>query len=102
MNLSTDLAPLMRELRQQLNLSQRRFAAHLKVSVRTVNRWENGHTLPSSLALRALEEKLRDETFLRHTNLANSAGVGEVRAIADTLRASVTQARSPLNSNPDK
>lgn len=45
-----------RWLRQQLNLSQASFAAKLGVSVRTVNRWENGHAHPSKMALKLLEE----------------------------------------------
>ncbi|MFP4298914.1 MAG: helix-turn-helix domain-containing protein [Spirulinaceae cyanobacterium] len=47
-----------RSLRQQLNLSQASFAAKLGVSVRTVNRWENGHAHPSKMALKLLEEML--------------------------------------------
>lgn len=47
-----------RSLRQQLNLSQASFAAKLGVSVRTVNRWENGHAYPSKMALKLLEEML--------------------------------------------
>ncbi|MEH2381525.1 MAG: helix-turn-helix transcriptional regulator [Nostoc sp.] len=49
---------LIRELRQQLDLSQEKFAAKLGVSVRTVNRWENGSTLPSQMALKLIEEML--------------------------------------------
>ncbi|MEH2363386.1 helix-turn-helix domain-containing protein [Nostoc sp.] len=50
---------LIRELRQQLNLSQEKFAAKLGVSLRTVNRWENGSTLPSQMALKLIEEMLQ-------------------------------------------
>lgn len=51
---------LIRDLRQQLNLSQERFAAKLGVSFKTVNRWENGHTKPSPMALKLIAELLRE------------------------------------------
>lgn len=51
-----EVVDLARSLRQKLNLSQASFAAKLGVSVRTVNRWENGHAHPSKMALRLLEE----------------------------------------------
>lgn len=43
-------------LRSQLNLSQEKFAAQLGVSFKTVNRWENAHTLPSPMALKLLKD----------------------------------------------
>ncbi|MBG1240966.1 helix-turn-helix domain-containing protein [Nostoc sp. NZL] len=49
---------LIRDLRQQLNLSQKQFAAKLGVSFKTVNRWENRHTVPSRIALKLIEEML--------------------------------------------
>ncbi|MBN3871706.1 MULTISPECIES: helix-turn-helix domain-containing protein [unclassified Nostoc] len=52
------ISDLIRELRQQLNLSQEKFAAKLGVSLRTVNRWENGSTVPSQMALKLIEEML--------------------------------------------
>lgn len=55
---SLKIADLIRELRQQLNLSQKRFAANLGVSLRTVNRWENGSAVPSQMALKLIEEML--------------------------------------------
>lgn len=54
-----EMADLIRELRQQLGLSQEKFAAKLGVSFRTVNRWENGHTAPSALALKQIEALLQ-------------------------------------------
>ncbi|MEH2451017.1 helix-turn-helix domain-containing protein [Nostoc sp.] len=50
---------LIRELRQQLNLSQKQFATRLGVSFKTVNRWQNGHTVPSRIALKLIQEMLR-------------------------------------------
>ncbi|MEH1854639.1 MAG: helix-turn-helix transcriptional regulator [Nostoc sp.] len=52
------ISDLIRELRQQLDLSQEKFAAKLGVSLRTVNRWENGSTVPSPMALKLIEEML--------------------------------------------
>ncbi|MCC5629491.1 helix-turn-helix domain-containing protein [Nostoc sphaeroides CHAB 2801] len=56
---SLKISNLIRELRQQLDLSQEKFAAKLGVSLRTVNRWENGSTVPSQMALKLIEEMLR-------------------------------------------
>ncbi|MEH1804858.1 MULTISPECIES: helix-turn-helix domain-containing protein [unclassified Nostoc] len=52
------ISDLIRELRQQLDLSQEKFAAKLGVSLRTINRWENGSTVPSPMALKLIEEML--------------------------------------------
>ncbi len=52
------IADLIREIRQQLGLSQEKLAAKLGVSFRTVNRWENRHAVPSALALKQIEELL--------------------------------------------
>ncbi|WP_339379261.1 helix-turn-helix domain-containing protein [aff. Roholtiella sp. LEGE 12411] len=54
------ISDLIRELRQQLDLSQEKFAAKLGVSLRTVNRWENGNTVPSPMALKLIEEMLQN------------------------------------------
>ncbi|WP_309245580.1 helix-turn-helix domain-containing protein [Desmonostoc muscorum] len=55
---SLKIADLIRQLRQQLELSQEKFAAKLGVSLRTVNRWENGSAVPSRMALKLIEEML--------------------------------------------
>ncbi len=49
---------LVRELRQHLNLSQERFATFLGVSFKTVNCWENGHSMPSPMALKLMKTQL--------------------------------------------
>ncbi len=54
-----EIFDLIRELRQQLNLSQKQFAAKVGVYFKTVNRWENGHTVASRIALKLIEEMLR-------------------------------------------
>jgi transcriptional regulator with XRE-family HTH domain len=45
---------LVQDLRQALRLTQKQFAAHLGVTFPTINRWENGHAMPSPLALKQL------------------------------------------------
>jgi len=50
-----DYPLLLRELREQLGISQEDLAHELGVSFGTVNRWENGKVLPSKLAKKQLE-----------------------------------------------
>ncbi|PSB03210.1 transcriptional regulator [Merismopedia glauca CCAP 1448/3] len=49
-----EVGKLIRKLRQLTQLNQSQFAAVLGVSFGTINRWENGHMQPSSLALRQI------------------------------------------------
>jgi putative transcriptional regulator len=49
---------LIQELRQEMNLTQEEFAAYFGVVFSTVNRWEKGHTKPSSMALKLIQNKL--------------------------------------------
>jgi DNA-binding transcriptional regulator YiaG len=44
------------KVRLQLNLSQEALARELDVSFATVNRWEKGHSKPSTLAMYRFEE----------------------------------------------
>ena len=39
-------------VRSQLKLSQKQLAAAINVSYSTINRWENGHVIPSKLAVK--------------------------------------------------
>lgn len=55
---SQDLGKLVRSLRDLLGLSQEKLAAKVGVTFSSVNRWENGHTKPSPLAMKQLEELL--------------------------------------------
>ena len=45
-----DFSDLVKEVRNQLNLSQEELAHKIGVSFATINRWENGKTSPSKLA----------------------------------------------------
>lgn len=40
----------VKKVRKQLGLSQQELANALNVSFSTINRWENGHVIPSNLA----------------------------------------------------
>jgi putative transcriptional regulator len=51
---------LVRDLRQRTGLTQEKFAAKLGVTFPTINRWENGRAKPSPLALRQIEEFLKE------------------------------------------
>lgn len=50
----------IKEVRRQLALSQEELAHALGVSFATVNRWENGKTVPSKLAQRQFEQFCSD------------------------------------------
>lgn len=52
----------IRQLREDLNMTQENFAHEIGVTFATVNRWENGRTTPNKVAqkvLLLLERKLR-------------------------------------------
>jgi transcriptional regulator with XRE-family HTH domain len=51
---------LIRELRQEMGLTQEQLAAFLGVVYPTINRWENGHAQPSPLALKQIERMLQE------------------------------------------
>ena len=50
-----DFGVRVKELRERLHLTQEAMAETLGVSFATVNRWENGWTAPSKLALRQID-----------------------------------------------
>jgi putative transcriptional regulator len=54
----SELAALVRETRQRLELSQAKFAAKLGASFQSVNRWENGRTKPLPIVLKQIEHLL--------------------------------------------
>jgi len=53
------IGQLVRELRQMMNLSQEKFANELGMTFPTINRWENGHAVPSPLALKQIDNLLQ-------------------------------------------
>lgn len=48
------LAHRVRELRERLDMTQEDFAQHVGVTFTTINRWENGKTIPNRIATRVL------------------------------------------------
>lgn len=48
-------ASAVRRLRKKLGLTQEAFAHRLGVTWVSVNRWENGHSVPRSLSAKALD-----------------------------------------------
>jgi len=40
-------------VRKQLDLTQKELAEAINVSFSTINRWENGHVIPSNLAVKS-------------------------------------------------
>lgn len=75
-------ADLIRELRQQLGLSQEKLAAKLGVSFRTVNRWENRRAAPSALATKQIESLLHQMGDVGQELLAkHDAGSGSRRHV---------------------
>lgn len=53
-----EVGMLIRELRNSLGLTQEKFAAKLGVTLLTINRWENGRSKPSPLAMEKVEKLL--------------------------------------------
>ncbi len=47
----TKFSETIKSIREQLSMTQKGLARELGVSFATINRWENGHTEPSRLAL---------------------------------------------------
>ena len=80
-NEDRSLSTLVKEIRQQLALSQEDLARQLGVSYATVNRWENGQSQPSKLAkaqLSAFCEKMIERGKLRLSeDLLDSAGLSQ-------------------------
>ena len=68
----------IRQLRARTGLTQEKFAARLGMTFPTINRWENGHSRPSPLALmqiQSLAEELARE---------QARAVGPVNATGQT------------------
>ena len=51
-----DISKMVRELRPAFGLTQEQLAAKIKVTVATVNRWENDRSKPCPLAMQQLEK----------------------------------------------
>jgi len=53
------IGKFIRELRLLMGLTQEQFAAELGVTYSSINRWGNGRSKPSPLAMQKIEELLR-------------------------------------------
>jgi putative transcriptional regulator len=67
-----DFGAQVKALRERLHLTQQAMAERLGVSFATVNRWENGWTVPSNLALRQLDLLASQRSKLNSTNIVES------------------------------
>lgn len=52
------IGSLIREIRLETGLTQEQFASQLGVICTTINRWENGRSKPSPLAIQKIEHLL--------------------------------------------
>ncbi|PIE74045.1 MAG: transcriptional regulator [Deltaproteobacteria bacterium] len=65
-----NFSKMLKEVRRQLALSQEELAHALGVSFATVNRWENGKTVPSKLAQRQFEQFCKQKKINPATGLS--------------------------------
>lgn len=56
-------AEKIKRVRRQLLLSQTDFASELGVSFSTVNRWENGKTIPNYKAIKKIDGYCRENSI---------------------------------------
>lgn len=69
---TSDFGARVKELRERLHLTQEAMAEALGVSFATVNRWENGWTAPSQLALRQIDALCDKHKFPTFSNSLTS------------------------------
>ena len=55
-----EVGQIIRDLRLAFGLTQEQFAATLGVTYTTINRWENGRSKPSPLAMEKIEAQLHE------------------------------------------
>lgn len=67
-----DFGARVKELRERLHLTQESLAESLGVSFATVNRWENGWTVPSKLALRQIDLLCKERNIAPVTDTKRS------------------------------
>jgi DNA-binding transcriptional regulator YiaG len=67
-----DFGIRVKELREQLHLTQEAMAKTLGVSFATVNRWENGWTAPSKLALRQIDMLCKEHKLASPNSITKS------------------------------
>ncbi|MBN1696970.1 MAG: helix-turn-helix transcriptional regulator [Spirochaetales bacterium] len=57
-----DFSIIIKEIRKQLDFSQEDLARELGVSFAVINRWENGQTSPSRLAMKQFNDFIGEMT----------------------------------------
>jgi putative transcriptional regulator len=55
-----EVGKLIHKLRLALGLTQEQFAVALGVTYSTINRWENGRSKPSPLAMEKIEQMVKE------------------------------------------
>ncbi len=68
-----DFCIRVKDLRERLKLTQEAMAETLGVSFATVNRWENGWTAPSKLALRQIDLLCKEHRITPMTDSKRAA-----------------------------
>lgn len=66
---------LIRALRQEMKLSQKKFAAEFGVTFPTINRWENGKATPSPLARQRIDfllQQLGEQGEILHSSVLSN------------------------------
>jgi len=53
-----EVGQIIHDLRLAFGLTQEQFAVTLGVTYTTINRWENGRSKPSPMAMKLIEQKL--------------------------------------------
>ncbi len=66
------ISKVIRELRQEIGVTQEKFASLLGVTCLTVNRWENGKTQPSPLAVKQIKKILFEKHNRTKTKSVNT------------------------------
>ena len=63
MTIFKEMVIVIKQIRQELGLSQQQLAIELHVGFSTVNRWENAHTKPNGIARHAILELCKKNTI---------------------------------------
>lgn len=66
-----DFSAVVKKVRLELKLSQQQLAQAINVSYTTINRWENGHVVPSNLAQKSFFD-FCESNFIDVSHLMNS------------------------------
>ncbi len=78
-----DIAQLVRDLRERLDLTQEQFAQRIGVTYSTVNHWENGKRTPQPFLIERLRE-LQEEIEAGLEEPARTMAPGRVSGVAES------------------